>query len=240
MRQPAKGILSVCLVAIVTVLIFQNCSDQLGLEDDQASLSDTLPFAYDVTLDTIAYMSCAGGTTSANRQAIWSFRAGAFAAGNGLRLTDEYLAVTKNFNVEQRAAALGESTKNANAALQLAVRQGLNYQSLLTSGGGSGQLGEDFANLLGPLDGEVISETISGVDPAAPQRFNYFPGMAGLLGRRIEGAIRFTDNESEAQSVRGQLSNTGVLTATYTLDGVADTSARAPAGIANDKVYGRG
>jgi hypothetical protein len=239
MKLSPKSLLVAAAVLLLTGGLFQNCSDPLNL-DDQSSFAESLPFAFDTTLDTIAYMSCAGGTSSANRQAIWTIRGGAFATGNGIRLTDAYLGLTSSFSPSQRGAALSESPRNRGAILQLAIRQALNYQAVLTSSGGGGQLGEDYSALLGPLDEPAIAERLANVDLGNPQRINYFSGISGLSGRTIEGGIRFTASETEAESVRGQLSNTGLLTATYTDPEGQDDSARGPAGLAKDKVYGRG
>jgi hypothetical protein len=192
MRRSGRVTLMVGGLIVASVAFFQSCSDPLLDMSEQSSFAEKLPFAYDTTLDTIAYMSCAGGTTSANRNAIWSFRVGAFASGNGIRLTDSFLNSTSTFSASQRAAALAESTKNKGAVLQLAVRQALNYQSILTSGGGSGEMGEDFATLLGPLDDPAIAGKISAVDTANPQRLVYLAGVPGLTGRTVEGALRFT------------------------------------------------
>ncbi len=243
MKQPAKSVYIATVTVFATLLLFQNCGDPLGGGDKQTSLSDTLPFAYDTTIDTIAYMSCAGGTSSANRQAIWTIRAGAFGAGSGIKLTQAFLDVTSNFSPDQRAAALAESTRNANAVAQLAIRQAFGYQSHYSSGGSA--MGEDFSPLTGSLADGGIASTLGKTNPVVPVRFNYFPGIYGLNNRRIEGNLRFTASEGEAQGVRGVLNTSGavagILAVTYPLDGASDTSARAPTGApANNKVYGRG
>ncbi|MGE0764332.1 MAG: hypothetical protein AB7N80_13710 [Bdellovibrionales bacterium] len=240
MKQSIKPVISISLIILSLVLIFQNCSDPLGNTKDQSSFAANLPFAYDTTLDTLAYMSCAGGDTAANPQAIWSFRAGAFGANSGIRLRQSYLDMTRNFSISQRAEALGESAQNANAVLQLSIRPADRLQSILSSGGSEGELGEDYATLLGPLDDPAISGKLAAVDLANPVRLNYFSGIAGLSGRSVEGAIRFTRDEGEANSVRGFLAGTSILTATYSAAAVDNNDARGPAGIAVGSAYGRG
>lgn len=230
---PAAGILTI-------VLFFQNCADPLGLTTEQSSFVDHLPFGYDNTLDTMAYMSCGGGTSSANRQAIWSFRMGAYGAGSGLKLNQGYLAITSNFSAQQRGAALSESPNNRDANLQLAIRELRSFQSILSSNGSDPDEGEDYVNLLGPLDQSEIAQKLASADPQNPVRINYFPGLAGVSGKTIEGAIRFTASETAAASVRGQLSGNGILAATYTRGDDNETSARGPGGNINEKVYGQG
>lgn len=240
MKQPAQSIYTACLIVVTIIILFQSCSDPLGNSEDQSSFAASLPFAFDSTLDTIGYMSCAGGPSGANRDAIWTLRAGAFGNGQGIHLTDAFLSLTSNFSTEQRAAALAESPLNQGAVLQLAVRQALNYQSVLTSGGGGGQLGEDYDTLLGPLDDQALAQKLAAVNLTNPARQSYFPGIPGLAGRSIRGTLRFTKDETSAQSVRGQLSNSGILTATYSTGGVTETQARGPGGAPDDKIYGRG
>lgn len=225
---------------------FQNCAGGIGGGNQQnSSQSDGVPFAYDSTIDTLSYMSCAGGTSSANPDAIWTFRVGAYGLGTGIHLSDAYMSFTANFGVDQRGVALSQSVVNQNTVLQLSVRRmgtSGDYQVPLVNGSGSGVKGKDFDTILGPLDSPGISSKLGAVDKISnPTRLNYFAGIAGLTGRRMEGTIRFNDSEALATSVRTRLtSENGLLTNTYTDAGDVDTSARGPAGLAKDRVYGRG
>ncbi|MBX7231316.1 MAG: hypothetical protein K1X29_04425 [Bdellovibrionales bacterium] len=240
-----KGVFSILFISILALsigLFFQNCASPLSSMDESA-LMESLPLAYDATVDTLAYMSCAGGSSSSSKKAIWSFAVGAVNSGSGIRLNNEYLNATKGFSNEQRALLLSESPRNSGASLQLSVRQALGYQNILSSSGSSAQMERDFSMVLGPLDElslatKLVEASISG----GSNRLNYFSGISGLSNRSLMGSIRFIASESEAASVRGQLSTSGILSLTYSeSDSDSEYGARAPdPANKNKSVFGRG
>lgn len=240
MKQSVKPIAMIVVLATAVVMFFQNCSDPLGTNGDQSSFTTNLPFAYDTRLDTIAYMSCAGGDSAADQNAIWTFRAGAFAPNQGVVLRRAFLDLTSNFSTSQRAEALGQSDANSNAVLQLSIRPADSLQDVLTSGGRAPVAGSDFARVIGPLDDSPIASKLAAANMADPARINYFAGISGLQGRTVEGAIRFNKDEGEANSVRGFLAGTALLTTTYSSGLMPNKDARGPAGITAGTAYGRG
>ena len=70
------------LGAAVLVLLFQNCDNytqdlDLDVDTETQASADQLSFAYDFTIDQIAYMSCKGSGFSDGQTDFFSFRAGA-------------------------------------------------------------------------------------------------------------------------------------------------------------------
>lgn len=230
--------LTLITLGAVVGLVFQNCADPLGSSSNQSSFSKSLPFGYDSTVDTIAYMSCSASDAAATSQAIWTLRAGAYGSNSGVRLRQGFIDLTRNFSISNRAAALAQSPANAGSDLQLAIRPASNFQAILTSSGSTGEFGEDYSNLISGLDSSEIATQLASVDLKNPQRINYFSGVSGLNGRNVEGSIRFLKDETEANSVRGFLTNTGLLTATYSDSTSSPYAAKAPSG--SSSIYGRG
>jgi len=230
MRQFAPA----TILVISIVLIFQNCADPMSLTEQYSRTAELMPFAYDNTVDTIAYMSCAGGPSSSNPNAVWSFRAGSHGIESGLRLTDAFFSATGTLTSGQRAHALNDSPANRDAYLQLSIRQSENYGSVLSSTGGTPVAGRDFSTAIGPIDEFDVAFALASQDRIQPQRVSYFPGT----GKYIDAGIRFIESESTAASVRSELTNSGLLTLTYS-NGPGDFSARSPDGTVV-KVYGRG
>lgn len=204
---------SLVLLMVVSLLFgFQNCADPLELaNEDNASFNKKLPFAFDTAVDTLSYMSCSGVDTGYQQRAYYTFRVGAYEEGSGVRFTEDYLSATANYAPSQRAEAISQSSQNAGAVLQLSIREYGHYDVL--QGGGGSKDGEDYNNLLAPLDSPVISEQIAGL--AEGQRVNYFSGIPGLDNRRLEGSIRFMKNESLAKDIRDKLEASSIVALTY-------------------------
>lgn len=175
------------------VLIFQNCAEPLELsETDQSTFSDNLPFAYDVKMDTFAYMSCNTESTAFEPRSIFTFRVGAYEEGAGLKLTDEFLKSTKNYTAQARKEALYRSPTNSSAILQLAVRNSsVDYQQILLNSSGAVQLGKDIENYLNSatLDSPGVSANLLALEEN--KRIRYFTGTPGLDGRFLEQSLRF-------------------------------------------------
>lgn len=205
-----------CGLAIFLMFGFQNCADPLDIADtDSLSYNSQLPFAFDTEIDTLAYMSCSGLESDFDPRAFFTFKAGAYGIGSGIRLTPEYQAATKNFTAGQRADSLNESEKNTGASLQFAVRQRNDIQAVLASSQ-TLQENRDFANILAPLDSPLIAERL--VSLGESERISYFSGISGLTGRMVEAAVRFLDSEVSAASLRDNLRDAGLLALTYTGD----------------------
>jgi hypothetical protein len=76
------------LIAIVVSvpMLYQNCSQPLAERADASSVAATAPFAFESRVDHLAYMSCSNMPSGYDPTAYFTFRAGAYTEGNGIRL----------------------------------------------------------------------------------------------------------------------------------------------------------
>ena len=180
-------------IVLSLVMVFQNCAEPLELSDTDAStFADNLPFAYDVKMDTFAYMSCNTEISNYEPRAIFTFRVGAYEDGSGLRLNDEFVESTKNYTEQARAESLFRSPTNSGAILQLAIRNSsVDYQQILLNASGAVQLGKDVENYLNSstLDSPGIATPLLNLEEG--KRLRYFSGTPGLDGRFLEQSLRF-------------------------------------------------
>lgn len=206
-------------VVLSLVMVFQNCAEPLELsETDASTFADNLPFAYDVKMDTFAYMSCNTEVSSFEPRAVFTFRVGAYESGSGLRLSDDFVDSTKNYSEQARAESLFRSPTNSGAILQLAIRNSsVDYQQILLNSSGAVQLGKDVENYLNgaTLDSPGIATPLLALEEG--KRLRYFSGTPGLDGRFLEQSLRFN---SVLKSVTDKmLGSTGSrVTLAYTQD----------------------
>jgi hypothetical protein len=233
-----RALILIIAVTGCATILFQNCSGQMETPADENASSTGLPFAYDTTIDTIAYMSCAGSTVTTSSDAIFSILAGAFGSTSGVRLTSSYLAATGSMTLGSRAAALTEGEPNKGVVAQLAIRQNSNLQNPFKASS-SAMAGRDFATLAGALDSPDIAYALTNSPGNPPARINFFSKMAGLTGRDVRGAISFTKSEGEAQAARSTLLGTGLLTVTYTNEPGGSAALALSESTVNNRVYGR-
>ncbi|MCB0407898.1 MAG: hypothetical protein KDD34_06815, partial [Bdellovibrionales bacterium] len=129
-KNRLKAIFTLVASSFFVTLIFQNCAEPLQLsEQDASTFSNNVPFAYDVKMDTFAFMSCKPDAADFDMGALFNFRVGAFEPESGLKLSDDFLKATASFSKEGKSDALFRSTTNTGAIMQLAVRNGaVDYQ----------------------------------------------------------------------------------------------------------------
>ncbi len=224
-------------------LIFQNCADPLNLADeDTLQLSSSLPFAYKANIDTLSYMSCSGVGAGFDPRTAYTFRAGAYEATSGLGLRPEFAQMVKNFDSKQRAEFLQTSPVNINTAAQLSIRQVGRYETALVYGSGSGGLKEatDVGTFWGnSLSSPEIATLLGGL--VEGKRINYLPGLRGLGSSLFETSIRVFNNETAAQNLRDQMSQSAVLLALgFTEDYEGGSTLLKKPGERDNKVYGSG
>ncbi len=235
-------------VAILIVLgllsSFQNCSEPLNDSADemmQAAL-DAMPFAFQSTVDEVAYMSCTR-MTNFDQTAFFSFRAGAYNGGSGLALTPSFLSATQYYTSDMRAQVFQQSSANMGAQLQLAIRQVGNYQNVLSGNQGAVTPGQDTSIFLMELDQNPIASQLGALQMNQWQ--NYFSGNSFSYANQsglMQASLEFMESETAALSVRTNLQNRqAALTLTFTSTNAAgDNSARGPAGAIGSTVYGTG
>lgn len=214
------GIMVYVAMVLCSLLVFQNCSEPIEFsEEDQATLSDELPFAYDLKLDTFAYMSCGNlFSTSFDNRAMFNFRMGAYEPTSGIKLSEEYMDRTANYTPEARAEALFRSPTNTGAIVQMGIRNiRQNLQEHFQQERGTTTFGADIDNFLlgAPLSAPGIGQALSKLEEE--QRINYFKGTPGLEGRLIEASLRQYEYDALRVATRGFFNNLG-LTVTYTVE----------------------
>lgn len=220
----------------------------MPVDSEAAAISAAakVDFAYDSSIDQIAYMSCAvadPGTYDAG--AYFSFRFGSYRF-TGLRLNDTFRNANNRKPPEKQAQLLSESPANTNTGIQFSIRQLSNFQIMYTASGSSVK-GQDYVNVLEPLGTLDLSDLLVRIDPSS--RIKYLRNGT-VFGSRMEGSLYFTKNPTLANSIRTALRNDAMLAQTYahTAEGsTADTLARSPRDVVEGstanpytQVYGRG
>jgi hypothetical protein len=146
---------AIILTGLSVPLLFENCSASPNTltQTTAASLAVGAPFAYNVAVDTIAYMSCANeaaGNYTAGQ--LWTFKAAALGQNAGLQISPTFWNYASSLGPAGMAQlVVSSSSQGANA--QLAIRvpsQGM--QQYLQ--GNSPGLGESNFGLA-PIDGQL-------------------------------------------------------------------------------------
>ena len=180
-------------------------------ERSQAS-ADAMPFAFDLDIDHIAYMSCRGASFYETPYTpFFTFRAGGYESGSGISFRksflEEYASLTKSRLID----LLELSSRNRKTGVVMSVRETGQFQNVIRfqeEGGGGGDEGNNIrAN---SMDGLMYDEfqTLTDervLDLLLDQRetpVNYLRGLATRQSNRVfEGSIRlFSQDESRAGS----------------------------------------
>ena len=238
MRQCIKMGLGFLPLFLATVVLFQNCGEQAMSSSQLASQSfKSAPFAYDATIDTMAYMSCSGMNSSYDPRAFFTFKVGSYTAGSGLSLTTAFQNSLRHYTPSDRVKALQYSDANSGAWLQMSLRQKNNLQNMLVDGGAEPD--QEYYSFLQNLDSEPVANVLVGLSTNSKAR--YFNAIQDTASRFMEGSIRFLGAEGIASSIRDQFtSQQSLLAMTYTESSdMEDTNARTPSSAAN-KAYGMG
>lgn len=246
----------ILLVGVISVLlVFQNCApapEQSDLLDSKSSYTENLPFAYDSKIDTLAYMSCSDmANGSYQPRSYFTFRAGSYSskytssgqynsAKGGISITNDFRTKTQYYSNTDRGQALSASAENANAYLNLSIRQSSNLRSIYQADATAS--GYDIDTFLPPLDSAELAGQIGSIPQG--QYVNYFSGTNDK--RLMEASLRFTRYENVAEENRANF-NAGssmlVMGYSQTADAM-DTQLRAPATAtgtnANRYAYGTG
>jgi hypothetical protein len=218
------------LISVGVMIGFQNCGTPRG-GGMLGSTALKAPFAYDISVDHMAYMSCSGQQGgSLDPSAYFTYRVGAYGENSGIRIHPDFLEYTEHLDKDDQARLLRESPMNQGAIPQLAVRSASSVQNILLGSGASPRPNLDHQTLLGDLTHPTfLIGMLNGRVPG--EWIRYIPGIKGLWGKRVEASVSYYDSESLADYVRQQTMNNGALLAlTYksTLKGTGEL-ARTPA-----------
>lgn len=198
------------LVAIVgTLLAFQNCAQapeqSLTGSNSASSYTQKLPLAVRGQIDTLAYMSCSDVTAPLEQRAYFTFRAGAYAKGKGLQLTEEFISATVHYTDTDRGKAFADSAPNGDTLFNLSIRSSANYQSPWVSE--TFNVGEEIDAFLPALDSAEIAGPLaatSTLQRTSPLSWiQYFPGTSQK--RLVEASLRFHRHDEHMKNTRNAL-----------------------------------
>jgi hypothetical protein len=246
-RFGLRHLVGFIIMVAFTPIAFQNCADSLNISSGtQASLSNNLPFAYDTTVNTIAYMSCSNSPAGYLPRSVFTFRAGAYSTNvlnppAGVGLTSAIWPYLQSEGSPQSVASLLQTmSQNVGTSVQLSLRSLQNLQQVLTVNPGTATPNIDYWNYLSTLDSDAIVNRMASFT-SNTQRANYFYGLSGVGSALVEGSLYFNASETLAQSVRSSLSSGSVMSLTYSVGGSSDpVAAQAAVGAPLNRAYGRG
>lgn len=249
-QQLAAALVAIFLSAIL--LSFQNCSSPMsGGLFDQKSVSDlaqSAPFAYDTTIDQMAYMSCSDMDTGFDASTYFTIKAGAYWSG-GVKLNQ----AARNFVVQlpkttKPDEVISASPINNAVAAQLDFRSRANLGVRAPLNG----VGNNYSYLTDDLSSSVVSNILLQIP--AGQRVQIFPALSGARPKPVEAVFQFNASAGSAQAFRDLFSmGNFLMTLVHTSAGSAGNGAPvtpvgapgsvAPKGVsatASQTVYGRG
>ena len=243
---------------IFLMLLFQNCGQSENNNfDDISSIeqseADALPFAFDLTVDHIAYMSCDSNSVNQSGK-LFNFKAGAFNNNEGIKIRESFRSSlagkSKRFVLKRLAA----SKRNKGAGVVMSVREGGRFQGPILIGGDDGGTGLDaIGNYMAPMIWNPISlvhltsEKVLNFLWDRPDGVNYLEGFSNLEGKTFEGEIAYNTLGAQ-QLLRNAVSSDSYLTFTFATENLENlgVQARAPSSeegnavAANGSVWGKG
>lgn len=212
----AKSILSVIL-GLCVVLSFQNCSDLdnssvVTLTDVERSVFENLPFAYDLKIDQLSYMSCSGPSANQDSRS-FTLKAGGFFPGSGVGLRSSFAATMQNYNADAKVRSLAVSARNDQAGVVMSLRPRTDLQNYLLPREAPVESVLDkmmFREEVGlVLSNERVAKQLFALGPDS--YLNYVAGVPGLFNKAFEGKITIANESGTENSIRNFLRNSYYL-----------------------------
>ncbi len=218
LTKRSKQLISVIFLLSVGIFV-QNCdyssdSPSLNLQSLDEDSANNFPFAYDLDIDHIAYMSCRGSEFSAGSGPFFSFRAGGYESGSGVKFRENFLESYGSLNENRLKSQLSLSSRNRDAGVVMSVRETRAFQNVLRfSDDDAGQTIEasSMTGLMYDLTNTLTNSTI--LDVMVNSRFsplNYLKGFQNFSSlRTFDGSINLfsVDDESSGGGVPTPPSN---------------------------------
>lgn len=231
-----KTLLSIT-VGFFVLLSYQNCG--VGYTTDAQDFFSKklgrLSFSYEASADQVAYMSCSEQDGVAYPYGVmFSFRVGAYRAGSGLRLSDDFYEFSEKFDKFEKADLLGLSPTHSGAKLSFSFRQQGNFQSMFLNGssGTDGVPEVDYGSVFGSLGTDDMTASLLGLEQGKWMRHWAAAGIND--DAKMEGDMTFFSSEALAQDLRNFLSQSGRLVLGY--QNVGSLSLKSPGG--SGSIYG--
>lgn len=188
---------SLLAIVVSVPMLYQNCSQPLAERADASSVAQTAPFAYEARVDHFAYMSCSNMPSGYDTNAFFTFKAGAYNDGAGVKFNNAFVYEVRNLLQADKAAVLDLSPINKDVYMQMSVRQSSNLQTPFGINNMPYQ-----ANFVGSLSAPEIANELARVNGTSFTRT--FPS-----GAKFEGRAQMTTSESLADTIRQQVSVNG-------------------------------
>ncbi len=211
------------VLGLMIVLSFQNCADLdqanvVTVTEVEQQLLSNLPFAFDLKVDQMSYMSCSGQFGSDPRA--YTIKAGGYFPGSGVTLRSNYASQISNLNVDTQVRSFGISERNDQAGVVMNIRPRSNLQDYVepSEEGGeitSGQLMYNTQQGI-LLSNERVARQLLALGPGG--YLNYVAGIPGLFNKSFDGVVRINTNSGVESQMRNLLRNTHYLTFTYPED----------------------
>ncbi len=232
------------LILGLVVVGFQNCSQKMarnsgGLE----SVANKVDYAYDASLDQLAYMSCNELGSGYDPEVYFTFRGGAYRSG-GVMVKANYLTEIGKRSLEDKIQILNLSPAHGSTVFQLALRDQADFNSPYVSSG-QGVLGKDFTNLYRTIASSDSYEIDKWLVENPDKTVRYSPSVS-VRGDRFEGSLLFGESAILGNDVRNFLTSRGILALTSVEKGSLPRSPEslgdgsAAVGSSRSSVYGRG
>lgn len=228
LKMKHSGFLVLMLIfASLIPIVFQSCSEPLVEENDVSVLAAEAPFAFDLALDHIAYMSCSNMPAGYNPETYFTFKAGAYKATSGLKFNSSFVHHVRNVTATEKVSVLAESEANKNAYLSLGVRMASNILSGYRSN-------SDF---IGILTAGAVANILATKNGSA--YVSNFPALA--TNKQLEDTAHYTGAETTyAQPIRDAMNAGAFLATTYNTAGADTLSALSPNPGSTTQAYGLG
>jgi hypothetical protein len=206
---------------LAVVLCFQNCSDLdssnvVSLSDVQKSILEDLPFAYNLKIDQLSYMSCSGQSAAQDARS-FTIKAGGYFPGSGVGLRSNFTSQIQGLNADVKAKSLSVSSRNDQSGVVMAIRSRSNLQTYLDPTGESGEIplakmmfNENQGML---LSNERVAKQLVALGPDS--YLNYVAGLPGLYNKAFDGVVRIANDLSTEDLVRNILRNSHYLSINF-------------------------
>ncbi len=219
------SLVSLFALVILVPMLYQNCSQPLADSADASSVAGAAPFAFESRVDHMAYMSCSNMPAGYDPAAYFTFRAGAYTDGHGIRLNSAFVYETRNLVQADKAAVLNLSPMNQDVYQQISFRQAANLQIAQ----GSPYQG----NFVGSLSVPAIANELARVNGGS--FLKAFPSGANFIGN-----VLVPGNEANAELARQFVSvNGNYLALNYSRLSNPNTAV-APTDGSTTSVFGNG
>jgi hypothetical protein len=218
--KPSTKNFKSCLSAVLGLLVvlsFQNCSDLdntnvITLTDIETNVLSNLPFAYDLKIDQMAYMSCSGPFASGDVRS-FTLKAGGYFPGAGVALKPNYTAALTDFNADAKVRSLQISDRNDQAGVVMSIRPRNDLQNYVDPDGQTGEIPvakmmfNESQGLL--LSNERVARQLFALGPGS--YLNYAAGLPGLFQKSFDGVVRIANDAGTEDFVRNLLRNSHYL-----------------------------